>query len=51
MKRKIIQFYVAVAVGADESGIIYVLCDDGTLWWKLENVACEWTLEKEVPQI
>lgn len=47
--RKIISFFV-IRSNKDDSGIIYALCDDGTLWWKLESATSEWSQENSIPQ-
>lgn len=31
-------------------GVIYALCDDGTLWWKNEQETANWQLEADLPQ-
>lgn len=49
MERKIIQ--ITVAIGSTESGIIYALCNDGTLWWKCEDADQKWELDMNaIPQ-
>lgn len=48
--RKIIQIAIEQAVVEDESGYVYALCDDGSLWCaSCEDCAPEWKLIETLP--
>ena len=46
MRSKIVQ--LAIDPSTDEAtGIIYALCEDGSVWWKLTHVDSPWS--KDTP--
>jgi len=47
--RKIVQFQISKSK-PEEPGLMYALCDDGTLWWKIEGVTGDaWFQEPLIP--
>lgn len=53
-KRKVIQ--ICTGSPAEHTGIylLWALCDDGTIWWRNQNVAddseANWHIEQNIPQ-
>ena len=49
--RKIKQMLVCPAhkERGDEHGLLYVLCEDGTMWWKNNVDGAVWQREEDVP--
>lgn len=48
--RKIVQLVTSPAITPGNAGLLYALCDDGSLWWKTDELGNPWKLEEPIPQ-
>ena len=50
MTRKIIQIAIDPAPDCGSSSILYALCNDGTVWSRIDIPSKKWSRMDEVPQ-